>query len=57
MNTVTAVPTATQEQIKANVARWRREHGLEPKPQATLAKGRIRFTHPGDRMAQIGREK
>lgn len=56
MNTVTAVTTASEQQIKANVARWRQEHGLEAKPTRRFV-NRPTFTHKGDRVALTVRGK
>lgn len=58
MNTVTTVvAVATDQQIKANVARWRREHGLDPKPAPRRFVNAPTFVHKGDRVSQIARGK
>lgn len=50
MNTVTTVTTVSEHQIKANVARWRQERGLDPKPAPRRFVNRPTFTHKGDRV-------
>lgn len=49
------LPEVPKSQVLANVSRWRRQHGLDPKPRRRFINP-PQFIHKGDRQAQ-GRGK